>query len=169
MHRDPKSVENPNSSGLNSIAKNAIRLHNKLLTPNPPEVMYHVMATMHVWTAVTYIDDISNFERLRFFYDNGYATNLIIKAGQSEAQIRDYASHFYRHAKTVKLKEELRQIIGYLSGLKPNPNDNTLFEIFDYEPKNGGELRYEYSSMLGKCTITVDEEGGYNLDFHKIL
>ncbi|MDE1828284.1 MAG: hypothetical protein KGH65_03940 [Candidatus Micrarchaeota archaeon] len=168
MYHDPKSMGNSDHFGLNSIAKNAIRLHNKLLTPNPPEITYHVMATMHVWTAVTYAGEISNFERLKFFYDNGYETNLIIKAGKSEAIIRDYASHFYRRAETVRLKEELRQIIGYLSAFKPNPNDNTLFEIFDYEPKNGGELRYEYSSMLGKCKITVDLEGGYKLDFTRI-
>lgn len=167
MYHDARSAGNPNASGLNSIAKNAIRLHNKILTPNPPEITYHVMATMHVWAAVTYIDDISNFERLRFFYDNGYTTNLIIKVGQSEAQIREYASHFYRHAKTVKLKEELRQIIGYLSRFKPNQNDNTLFEVFGFEAKNGGELRYEYGSMLGKCKITVDPNGGYQLDFYQ--
>jgi len=167
MYHDAKSTGNPNASGLNSIARNAIRLSDKLEVENPNEITYHVLATLHVWKALTYDGKVPGFERFKFFYENGYGSNLIIRAGGKEISIADYAAYMQRTSKTEELKEDLGKIAKFASALRLDKNDNAVLEVLDYEDAEIGPVSYNYFSRLGKCSIVPDKGGGCILNFPK--
>lgn len=125
---------------------------------------YHLLATMHVVGATTSLTpNAPNSEWFKFFYENGYSTNLFVKSFGNEIPIDRYATNQYMQCRNEELKREFREIANYSKKLKFPSHENTLFELISYD--TAGNLLYGYGSKLGKCKITIDSMGKYTIKY----
>ncbi|HVA83014.1 MAG TPA: hypothetical protein VNF06_02515 [Candidatus Aquilonibacter sp.] len=165
MANDFRKQQVPNLSGLSSIAKSLLR--QKIGTDAPSEFGYHVLATMHIVGLATVLaQDSANSEWFKFFYQNGYATNLIVKAHGKELGITEFAALQYGNSTDKVFREELAEIVRYSNDLNFPSHNNTLLALLSYDKEQN--VKYGYGSILGTGTVTVNKGGKYKIAQHLI-
>ncbi|HVA82809.1 MAG TPA: hypothetical protein VNF06_01455 [Candidatus Aquilonibacter sp.] len=153
----------PNTSGLSDAAKSLLRIRNGLEVSS--EFAYHVLATMHILGLVTVpTQDYSNSEWFKFFYQNGYSTNLVVKVHGKELGIMEHAALQYGTSNDKIFREELSEIVRFCKDLKIPGHNNTLLELLAYDM--GQNVKYGYGSILGRGTIKVNIGGRYEITQH---
>ncbi|MDE1846229.1 MAG: hypothetical protein KGH53_03045 [Candidatus Micrarchaeota archaeon] len=148
----PVNFARKNESGLNGLAKNAIRLENKV----PSEVVlselhYHAIASLEIWVSVANAD----LRKVRFYLENGFNSNLHISANGKTVPLVKSAKILLDNAPTKAVRKNLDEIIEYLSKRPMEKLDNAVFEIV-LQP--GNEIMYRYSSRLGRCSLGSRED-----------
>ncbi|MDE1869663.1 MAG: hypothetical protein KGH71_01600 [Candidatus Micrarchaeota archaeon] len=153
-----------NLSGLNSVARNLLRMSNK--PTDLSEMTYHALATLHVFGSVSSLGKVANSEWFKFFYENGYNTNLFVKFAGNQIGIASFTALCYANCSDQSIKDELAEIVRYCHLVKVGSFEKqAVLEVLDFEPINGDINMYNYSSWFGEARMRKTMDGEYFIDF----